>query len=352
MAKNNSACGFPFHPLANIFPLMKELEMAELTADIDKNGQQEPVILCDGMILDGRNRALAMEALCERDDDDPRECLDYEDWTKYFAEPSSDILSWVASRNLHRRHLSPHRRKLIALEFEERYAEQAKERKAQAGRTSAPGRPAEKDVADLPHLSSEGKSRDQAAKVMGVSARGVQQAKQVMGDDSGAVPELKEAVRNEEVSLDAAAAIAKAEPEVQRQAVAAGKKGVATAAKSRRLSDDELFEQSAKLTRAEGHASAAMLRNKFVIGLARAEKMIDRLQREGIINHDTGEVVEKPGASRLPVIPHDDLEEILDVYAGEIPDSQVPLYVDLLWAIAANPNVEAIQNVARRLSED
>jgi len=95
-----------------------------------------------------------------------------------------------------------------------------------------------------------------------------------------------------------------------------------------------------------------MLKNKFVIGLARAEKMIDRLQSENIIDPDTGEVIEQPTASRLPVMPHDDLEEILDVYAGEIPDSQVPLYVDLLWAIAANPNVKAIQRVARRLSED
>ena len=111
-----------------------------------------------------------------------------------------------------------------------------------------------------------------------------------MGEGSGAVAELQEAVQNEEVSLDAAATIAKEEPEVQRQAVAGGKKGVARAAKSRRLSDDELFEQSVKLARAEGHASAAMLKNKFVIGLARAEKMIGRLQREGIIDPDTGEV--------------------------------------------------------------
>jgi len=352
MANKNSACGFPFHPLANIFPLMNDQELAELTADIDKNYQQEPVILCDGMILDGRNRALAMEALCERDGDDPRECLEYEDWTKIFAEPSSNILSWVASKNLHRRHLSSHKRKLIALEFEKLFAERAKERKALGGRSSAPGRTSEKVRADLPELSEERRARTQAAKVMGVSSRGVQQAKQIMGDRSGAVPELKEAVRNEEVSLDAAAAIAKEEPELQRQALTGGKKGVATAAKSRRLSDDELFEQSVKLARAEGHASAAMLQNKFVIGLGRAEKMIDRLQRENIIDPDSGEVVKQPTVIEHNFDPHDDLEEILDVYAGEIPDSQIPLYVDLLWAIAANPNVEAIQRVARRLSED
>lgn len=44
------------HPAADAFPLMDAIRLDELKADIAANGQREPITLCDGMILDGRNR--------------------------------------------------------------------------------------------------------------------------------------------------------------------------------------------------------------------------------------------------------------------------------------------------------
>jgi DNA modification methylase len=44
------------HPAADAFPMMDALRLDELKADIAANGQREPITLCDGMILDGRNR--------------------------------------------------------------------------------------------------------------------------------------------------------------------------------------------------------------------------------------------------------------------------------------------------------
>ena len=44
------------HPAADAFPMMDDARLAELQADIAANGQREPITLCDGMILDGRNR--------------------------------------------------------------------------------------------------------------------------------------------------------------------------------------------------------------------------------------------------------------------------------------------------------
>ena len=332
--------GFRIHPAAEIFPMMDDKELAELTASIEHNGLEEPISVIEDQILDGRNRYRVLQSLGRADN--PRCYQDVSHRFSFCAEDTLTPLDYVIALNLHRRHLDASQRAAAAVRIRKYEAEEAKKR--QGTRTDL------KDniVENFPQCSS-GRARDIAAEKMKVSGKSVDMAKKVA--DHG-TSELQEAVRDGKVSVSAAAVIAKEEPEVQRQALTGGKKGVATAAKSRRLSDNELFEQSVKLARAEGHASAAMLQNKFVIGLARAEKMIDRLQRESIIDPDTGQVIEQPTVIKYNFDPHDDLEEILDVYAGEIPDSQVPLYVDLLWAIAANPNVEAIRRVAKRLSED
>jgi len=44
------------HPAADAWPMMDEKRYAELLADIQMNGQREPITICDGMVLDGRNR--------------------------------------------------------------------------------------------------------------------------------------------------------------------------------------------------------------------------------------------------------------------------------------------------------
>ena len=44
------------HPAADAWPMMDDDRYADLRADIEMNGQREPITLCDGMILDGRNR--------------------------------------------------------------------------------------------------------------------------------------------------------------------------------------------------------------------------------------------------------------------------------------------------------
>jgi len=51
------------HPAADSFPMMSAARYAELRADIEAQGQLEPITLCDGMILDGRNRYKACKEL-------------------------------------------------------------------------------------------------------------------------------------------------------------------------------------------------------------------------------------------------------------------------------------------------
>lgn len=54
---------YEIHPLATIVAMANEKEQAALTQDIKKNGQNEPAVLWQGMIVDGRCRQLACATL-------------------------------------------------------------------------------------------------------------------------------------------------------------------------------------------------------------------------------------------------------------------------------------------------
>ncbi|MBN2326732.1 MAG: hypothetical protein JXR73_06225 [Candidatus Omnitrophica bacterium] len=51
------------HPAADKFPMMDSKRYESLREDIRVNGLREPIILMDGMILDGRNRYMACREL-------------------------------------------------------------------------------------------------------------------------------------------------------------------------------------------------------------------------------------------------------------------------------------------------
>lgn len=81
------------HPLCTFFPRIEGAEFEALVADIGRNGLREAIVLHDGMVLDGGNRYRAcLEAGVE----------------PHFAQydGDGDIVSFVLSANLHRRHLS------------------------------------------------------------------------------------------------------------------------------------------------------------------------------------------------------------------------------------------------------
>jgi len=93
-----STTTLPFHPLANLFPLMEGDEFDALVADIKARGLIERIIVYDGAILDGRNRYRAcleagVEPTIQR----------YEKGGLELQDP----VAWVISRSLRRRHLTP-----------------------------------------------------------------------------------------------------------------------------------------------------------------------------------------------------------------------------------------------------
>ena len=92
--------GFRFHPLANIFPLMGGDEFAALQQDVAEHGVREPIVLHDGLILDGRNRYRASRAAGV---DCPSTVYD-----------GADPVAYVVSLNLRRRHLDELQRAMVA----------------------------------------------------------------------------------------------------------------------------------------------------------------------------------------------------------------------------------------------
>lgn len=81
------------HPVAALFPMMTEEELDDLAADIQANGQLQPIILdAEGQLIDGRNR---LEG-CRRAGVEP----------KFGTLNGHDAVAFILSSNSHRRHLN------------------------------------------------------------------------------------------------------------------------------------------------------------------------------------------------------------------------------------------------------
>ena len=155
------------HPIAEIFPLMSEEPLVELTEDIRQNGQLAPITLYEGKILDGRNRYAAVKKLKLK----PK--------TRELGK-GQDPLQFVISANLHRRHLTTSQRAMVAAKI-----------------ANMPvGRPQKK----TPQIC--GVSETEAANSLSVAPRSVSAAKKVLTEGT---PEEAMAVVNGKETVSAAA---------------------------------------------------------------------------------------------------------------------------------------------------
>jgi len=199
-----------FHPLANLFPLIEGGEFDELVEDIRVNGVREVITLLDGKILDGRNRYRAMQALLDsaamlgegwgsdagkrmRTEQlvPARTLWPFEDFDE---ERGGEPLTFVLSKNLHRRHLTDDQRRMVAARI------------ANLGK----GRPEGK-------AANGGINRKQAAEMLTVDHAGVERARTVV---TKGTEELQHAVEIGHTTVRAAAEIARLDPDAQRRIIA------------------------------------------------------------------------------------------------------------------------------------
>lgn len=119
-----------WHPAACIFPILPDDELQQLADDIKANGQHEPVVIFDGMVLDGRNRWLA----CKFAGITPK--------TREFHGSPLDALSYVWSVNVKRRHLSSGQAAIAWAKLEQLNADCKAEVEAMRKEAPKGGRPA------------------------------------------------------------------------------------------------------------------------------------------------------------------------------------------------------------------
>ena len=172
-----------FHELANLLPMSGIEAFAKLCTDIKKYGLLEPITIWDGKIIDGRHRAMA----CQELGIEP----------KYVEYTGDDPVSFVLSKNLHRRHLTQSQLAMLVNTLE----------------NLPKGRP---------DLNAQAMTQDEIAKRLGVSERLLQLAQAVR---SKAIPEVVALAEAGKLPVDKAAALAKATPEQQLEAVATIERG-------------------------------------------------------------------------------------------------------------------------------
>ncbi len=157
---------YPPHPYAALFPMMTDDNLKSLTGSIGRGGLQEPIVLYEGEVLDGRNRQIA--------------CSNANIKPVYIDYTGDDPLGYVTRANLDRRHLTTSQRGAVAAELANLESGQS------AGRSA--------------NLPTSAITQSEAAALLDVSPRTLRSAKAIKAAD----PELFEKVKRGEVTIEAA----------------------------------------------------------------------------------------------------------------------------------------------------
>jgi len=177
------------HPLADLLPYMSDSEFAGHKKSVELDGLQNPIILFQGMILDGRNRYQACKEL-------GRPIAVFE-----FVGTEQQALTYVLSSNQHRRNLTPSQRAIVAFDILPRIAEDTNLKRIEKLRETLARKAGGECSAISPNTQRELErtvsSRAIAADMMGVSENYVGHAKRIKEAD----PELYEDVRVGRVTI-------------------------------------------------------------------------------------------------------------------------------------------------------
>lgn len=189
------------HPAAEVFPHMTAPEFDALKQSIADNGQIDPCVVHEGVLLDGRNRWRACSELGIQ----PSVVT----WNGEGGSPTR----YIAAKNLQRRHLDASQRAMIGVQLLPMFEAEAKQRMQEAGvaggQTAGRGRPLDRGTTPgIVRLSEEPTPKElhtaaqDAAEVVGVGQNYIYSAKRVSTD-----PELAEEVKQGRMSVKKASGL-------------------------------------------------------------------------------------------------------------------------------------------------
>jgi site-specific DNA-methyltransferase (adenine-specific) len=202
------------HPFAATFDLIQGSAFDALVSDIRNRGLLHPIVMWDGMLLDGRNRLAACEAAGV--------APEFETW----EGTESEALAYIMSANVQRRHLTPTQAAMhveMNGELLGRLEAEAEERKREAGRVHGRGQDSlAHQCADLydtvvPLLPPQ-KATQAAAQISGVGSRtheSIRSARKLVAE-TGDAGEFDRALISGKLAAKQAVRVAKL-PDVQRK---------------------------------------------------------------------------------------------------------------------------------------
>ena len=176
---------YPISYLAHLFPDMTDAQFERLVKSIQANGLRVPITVWRGEIIDGRHRYAA----CLRAGVKPR----FE-----YLDDDEDPVQFVLDKNGEVRVLDTSGRAVVGYKLSS---------------MSKPGRPVDSQD-DEPQMT-----QGEAALRLGVSRRSVTNVGRVLGEDSAAIPTLRQAVASGRVKASDAAKAVDQSAEVQERAL-------------------------------------------------------------------------------------------------------------------------------------
>ena len=167
-------------------PLTKE-ERGELRESIKRDGCREDILTWRGFVIDGHNRL----EICEE--------LHKPYTTRPIVELKSrgEVIEWILRNQLGRRNLTAMQRAELALKLKDAVAAEAKARQVKAGKEHGRG---QEKVRENSHEPNE-RTDEKLAEMAGVSSNTIRRVEKIVAE---AEPEVVEAARKGEMSINAA----------------------------------------------------------------------------------------------------------------------------------------------------
>lgn len=163
----------------DLLPPLPDDKRKQLEENILQNGIREPLVLWQGILIDGHNRYEIAK----------HHNLPFTT-VEYHFNDRSDVRLWIVKNQFGRRDFSTYERSTIALQFKPDIAKKAKEN--QGERT---------DILEKSTKSSPINTRQEVAKLAGVSENTIAKVEKI---EAHATPEVKAAVKSGEISINTA----------------------------------------------------------------------------------------------------------------------------------------------------